>query len=239
MNIDINGDITTRLGRDRKYEILYLCIHILKFFGFNGPFDSNKIDIDKNKFKNYIIKYKDIIEGYFRCNSFNTEIFNNDVKDWYKTSKIYINSKLKSVLNISIIDDRKNNKWMLSGLDFWNDIVNYNNKEIINEIIENEIKLFDKIDEQYKNKSKYDDIVAFVNGDISFSKLKDLHGIEEQDDIPVDNYYDDIGIKPDEYHQDYKNKKIKKENKNTNCIQCNKPVILGNNLCIKCKFKRF
>ena len=70
INIDINDDITTRLGRDRKYETLYLCIHILKYLGFNGPFDNNKINIDKNKFKDYIIKYKDIIEGYFRCNTF-------------------------------------------------------------------------------------------------------------------------------------------------------------------------
>lgn len=239
INLDINGDITTRLGRDRKYEILYLCIHMLNYFGFSSPFDSNKIDIDKNKFKNYIIKYKDIIEGYFRCNSFNVDIFNNDVKDWYKTSKIYINSKLKSVLNISINDDKKVKKWYIQGIGFWDDKVTYKNVDIINEIKENEIKLFDKIDEQYKNKKKYDDIVDFVNGNIGFDVLKNLHGIEEQDDIPLDNYYDDVGIKPDEYHEDYKNKNNKKENKNTKCIKCDNNVINGNTLCIKCKFKRF
>lgn len=238
MNIDINGDITTRLGRDRKYEVLYLCIHMLKHFGFKGPFDDNKIDINKNKFKEYIIKYKDIIESYFRCNSFDIDIFKNNDPKWYQKSKIYINSKLKSILNISINDDRKNNKWYISGIDFWNDVVTYKNIDIINEIKENEIKLFDKIDEQYKEKNKYDDLLDYVLGNVDSDYLKEKHNIVIQDDIQLDNYYDDIAIKPDEYHQDYKNKKHTNA-QNPKCIKCNDTVINGNSLCIKCKFKRF
>lgn len=137
-----NEDNTYRLGRDRKYETMLLCDHMVKYFGFNGPLDINHIEIDRNKFKEYILKYSDIIESYFKCNKFDMKVF--DEHDWYKKSKIYINSKLKSIYGISIVEDKKNKKQYLKGLDFWDDnSVTYKNIDIINDIIENENKLYE------------------------------------------------------------------------------------------------
>lgn len=156
--IDTDMDNTTRLGRKRKYEQMLLCDHILKYIGFDGPLDVKHIDINKTKIKDYIIKYSNIIESYFKCNKFNLENFKR--KDWYKISKIYINSKLRSIFNISIIDDKINNKWYIKGLEFWDDdSVTYKNPEIFNEIKDNEIELFNKID----NPEYIDDNIKFKN----------------------------------------------------------------------------
>lgn len=157
--MDIDNDNTTRLGRKRKYEKMLLCDHMLRHIGFDGPLDTKHIDINKDKFKEYIIKYSNIIEKYFKCNKFNMDIFNQD--NWYKISKIYINSKLKSIFNISIVDDKKNSKHYIKGLDFWDDdTVTYKNIDIIDEIKNSEIDLFDKID----NPDYYvDDNIKFKN----------------------------------------------------------------------------
>lgn len=172
--IDLDNDNTTRLGRKRKYEQMLLCDHILKYIGFNGPLDTKKIDIDKNKIKEYISKYSNIIESYFRCNKFNLE--NLKKEDWYKLSKIYINSKLRSIYNISIVDDRKDKKWYIKGLDFWDDnSVTYKNPDIIDEIKNNEIELYEKMDNPE------------INDDIKFKNFN-------PDDIraPTDEELDDI-----------------------------------------------
>lgn len=156
--IDLDNDNTTRLGRRRKYEKMLLCDHMLRYIGFDGPLDTKHININKDKIKEYITKYSNIIEIYFKCNKFDIENFNK--KDWYKISKIYINSKLRSVYNISIVDDKKNGNHYIKGLDFWDDnTVTYKNIEIINEIKDNEIDLFDKID----NPDYIDDNIKFRN----------------------------------------------------------------------------
>lgn len=156
--LDLDNDNTTRLGRKRKYEKMLLCDHVLKYIGFDGPLDTKYIDINKSRFKNYILKYSNIIEKYFKCNKFNIEVFNQD--NWYKLAKIYINSKLKSVFNISIVDDKKNKKHYIKGLDFWDDeSVTYKNPEIIEEIKVNEIDLFNKID----NPDYIDSNIKFKN----------------------------------------------------------------------------
>ena len=213
MNIDLNNDITTRLGRDRKYETLYLCNHMLKYFGFDNPFDNKKIDINKVLFKEYIIKYKYIIENYFRCNSFNNDIFNKDVKEWYKVAKMYINTKLRTVYNISIVDDRKNNKWFLSGLDFWNDVVTYKNEEIINEIRDNEVKLFDKIDKEIEEK-KQDDAFNDKVDDFISKGMDIFEALSEVVSIKPDNINDNEPITKINLFDQWKNKKTIIDNNN-------------------------
>lgn len=218
-NIDINDDITSRLGRKRKYEQMLICDHILKYIGFNGPLDKNYININKDLIREYIIKYRDIIEGYFRCNKFNIDIFNEDSNKWYKIAKIYINSKLRSIYNISIIDDRKNNKWYIKGLEIWDEIVTYKNTDIISEIKENEIKLFEKIDNNYNNDGIIPNFMDILNG------IEHNIVVEDQEEF---NYVTDS---PLDYIQEYKNKE-------KHCIKCNIGGILnGKDKCLKCKFK--
>lgn len=235
IHIDINNDITTRLGRDRKYETLYLCNHMLEYMGFKGPFDNSKIDINKEKFKNYIINYKDIIENYFRCNSFDLNIFNKDITYWYKLAKMYINNKLRTVYNVSIVDDRKNNKWFLSGLDFWNDVVTYKNEEIINEIRDNEVKLFDKIDKEIEEKKQEDAFNDKV--DYFISKGMDIfEALAEVVSIKTDNNINDKNISSeDNVIQDHilvQNKPIPKLNALNAFEQWkkNKSIIDNNNV---------
>lgn len=179
--LDIDNDNTIRLGRKRKYEKMLICDHIIKYIGFDGPLDNKRIDINKNKFKDYILKYSNIIEKYFKCNKFNIEKFNN--KDWYKISKIYINSKLKSIYNISIVDDIKNKKHYIKGLEFWcDDNVTYKNIEIIDEIKNNENILFNKIDEEYVSKEYDNLLIGFINSDKSY---EEYFGLPENSSINI------------------------------------------------------
>lgn len=172
-------DNTYRLNRDRKYEKMVLCDHMLRYIGFDGVFDSKYIDINKNKFKEYIIKYHDIIESYFKCNKINLDIFNKD--NWYIIAKIYINSKIKTVYGVSIVDDRKNKKHFIKGLEIWNDIVNYKNQDIINEIIENENKLYEDIE---NNKITNDIVNDILN--LSLDEFNEKY----------DNFNRNVGYEP-------------------------------------------
>lgn len=150
-------DNTIRLGRNRKYEKIALCNHMVKYFGFDTIFDTKHIDIDKNKFKEYITKYHKILELYFKCSRFDMNIFNE--KDWYKKCKIYINSKLKNIYKISIVEDRKTKKQYIKGLDFWNDIVTYKNPLIIQDIKDKENQIYD-------NEEMENILMDILNGNI-------------------------------------------------------------------------
>lgn len=187
--IDID-DNTKRLGRNRKYEIMLLCIHILNYIGFESPFDTKKIDIDKDKYKEYIIKYHNILELYFKCKKFDTSIF--ETNEWYRKCKMYINSKLKSIFKISIIEDRKNNKQYIKGIDFWNDKINYKNIKIIENIISTEKYMYEEIEiEENINKNKengMDDIDAIINALINNENLENKCKICGEDTIFNNKY---------------------------------------------------
>lgn len=193
------SDNTVRLGRRRKYEKMLLCDHMVKYIGFTNPMDRNSINIDREKFKEYISKYHDIIEIYFKCNKFDRNNFNT--KNWYSLCKRYINSKLKSVYGISIVEDRKTKTQYIKGLDFWSNEVTYKNIEIIKEIKENEEDL-------YESEAFEANIMAIL-------------------DAPIDeefNYYD-TSNSPNSYTEEYKNKKCidcnnNVINNNIKCLQC-------------------
>lgn len=199
------SDNTIRLGRKRKYEKMVLCDHIVKYFGFDSPLDRNHVNINKNKYKEYILKYHNIIEIYFKCNKF--DIKKLDEKNWYSICKRYVNSKLKNVYGISIVEDRKNKTQYIKGLDFWNNEVTYKNEEILNDIKENENKL-------YEYEIFESEFMEMLNA-------------------PIDeefNYYDNSNS-PNSYIENYKNKNVKE------CEDCGDETILNNKKCLTCKFK--
>lgn len=192
-------DNTIRLGRKRKYEKMVLCDHMVKEFGFTSPFDRNSINIDREKFKEYIIKYHDIIETYFKCNKLDMNIFNKE--NWYNICKRYINSKLRSIYGISIVEDRKTKKQYIKGLDFWCDEVTYKNNNIIKDIKEKE-------EEIYENEEIESNLMDILNASID----------EEF------NYYDNSNS-ANSYIEEYKNKKCincnnNVINNNIKCLQC-------------------
>lgn len=242
-HIDVRADISTRLKRDRKYERMLLCNHFLKNIGFNNPLDTNTVKINKNKIKDYICKYKHIIEAYFECNSFDIEIFKTD--KWYPVAKRYMNTKLMSVYNISIIDDRKNNQWYIKGLDFWDETVTYKNVEILNEIKENEKVLFKKIDEKYEEYLQDQAIDEKINNKIK-SGLDEIDAVlavllEEKDEEKEGDYNSNETVEIMERkktaHTTIRGCDNTKINKM--CTKCNKRETLSGDKCVACKFSRF
>lgn len=158
-------DNTIRLGRDKKYEKIVICDHMVKYFGFNSIFDNKNINIDKEKFKQYIYKYHHILEKLFKCNKFNFDIFNEN--KWYQKCKQYINAKLNSVFKIRIVEDRKTKMQCIKGLDFWCEKISYKNPLIINDIKNTEKQIYEEVEMEEKiNKFKengLDNFDAIIN----------------------------------------------------------------------------
>lgn len=127
-----------RLGYDKTLEKIFMGVHMVKFFGFNDIFDKTSIKIDKNKFKEYIINYGHVLEILFRTNKFIEY-------DSYSKCKQFINSKLRSLFKISIVEDRKNKTQYIKGLDFWDDNgITYKNPLILQELKEKEENMYEQ-----------------------------------------------------------------------------------------------
>jgi hypothetical protein len=148
-------DISYRLGRDRKYEKIALCEDFVRYIGFKNSLDSSYINVDKNIFKEYLRNNHERFELLYKCKKINEDIFNDD--KWYFKCKMYLNSRLYSTFRIRIVEDRKLKKIYIKGLDFWNDIITYKNKHIIDEIKNNEINL-------YYNEETKDYLMDILNG---------------------------------------------------------------------------
>lgn len=176
-------DNTVRLGRDKTNEKIYIGIHMLKYFGFENNFDTKHINIDKHKFKEYIIKYHNIIESLFKCNKFDIKIFED--KKWYTKAKIYINSKLNSLFKIRIVEDKKTKLQYIKGIDFWDDdTVTYKNPLIINDLIEKEREYYDKIDKEFEEYKIKNLMLEYVNSDKSYEE------VFGEPEIDPSTYYD-------------------------------------------------
>lgn len=214
-------DNTVRLGRDRKYEKMLLCDHIFKYMGFIGPLDNNKIKIDKIKFKEYIQKYHTIFESYFKINKLDEKIF-DDVK-WYSKCKQYLNSKLKSVYGLSIVEDKKTKLQYINGIGFWNDRITYKNPLIIDEIKEKEIKMFDKIDEDLRYNDIVNDVLTLSLDEINAKYDKENYNQGYEPIVESDNiqYYDNINT----YNTNYESDGPHNVNQEHNFNICNKNPI--------------
>lgn len=141
--------ITYRLGHDKTLEKIFIGVHMIKYFGFNSIYDTSKINIDKNIFKEYLKKYSNILEILFKTNKFKEY-------DSYAKCKQYINSKLRSLFKISIVEDKKTKTQYIRGLDFWEDEnITYKNKLILKDIQEKDDKI-------YENECIYDIVINFT-----------------------------------------------------------------------------
>lgn len=178
-------DISYRLNRDRKYEKIALCEDFIRFLGFKNTLDKSYIDIDKNKFKEYLRDNHERFELLFKCNKLNINIF-NDEKSYMKT-KMYLNSRIYSIFKIRIVEDRKKNKFYIKGLDFWNDIITYKNPIIISEIKEKENNMYES--------AEYNDLLNQFLIDNGLIKNKN-------DPVETDPNY----VNPNDYINLYKNK---------------------------------
>lgn len=176
-------DNTVRLGRDKTIDKIYMGIHMLKYFGFENNFDTKHINIDKNKFKNYILKYHNIIESLFKCNNFDIKMF--DDKKWYQKCKMYINSKLNSLFKIRIIEDKKTKLQYIKGMEFWDEnTVTYKNPLILNDLIEKEKEYYDKIDKDFEDYKIMNLMSDYINSDKTY---EEIFGESEIDPL---TYYD-------------------------------------------------
>lgn len=111
---------TVKLHNNNKYYKLSYCIEFLLQSGFNGVFDKKEITLKSENMINYFKENGKKISS----------LFVDKNKDWEKENNIkdilrYINTKLNSMLKIKIVmNDKKLNKYIITGLDFWNDKIN-------------------------------------------------------------------------------------------------------------------
>lgn len=111
---------TVKLHNNNKYYKLSYCIEFLLQSGFDGVFDKNEIVLNEGNLINYFKKNGKKISSVFIDKNKDWENENN-IKDILK----YINTKLNSMLKIKIVTkDKKSNKYIITGLDFWDDKIN-------------------------------------------------------------------------------------------------------------------
>lgn len=157
-------DISYRLSRDRKYEKIALCENFVRYLGFENSLDNKYINIDKNKFRDYLYENHERFELLYKCKKIDENIFND--KKWYFKCKAYLNSRIYSTFRIRIVEDRKSKKFYIKGLNFWNDVITYKNKYIIEEIKNNEKYMYEQ--------DKFDDMLLdFINENFINEKNKE------------------------------------------------------------------
>lgn len=113
------------LHSNKDYEKYVIGLEILLQFGINNIFDfNNKVfEVDFKKLINYLKEKEYIIRLLFKCKEFNLNNISKDSKGNKEILK-YFNSKLKTLFNIYIKEDKKGNGYTLNGLDFWNEKIN-------------------------------------------------------------------------------------------------------------------
>lgn len=178
-------DITYRLGRDKTNEKIFFGIHAIRFFGFKSIFDTSMISIDKNKFREYIELYSDKLEVLFKTNKFKEY-------DSYSKCKMFINSKLRSLFNISIVEDRKTKLQYIKGLDFWDDeSVTYKNPLILNDLNVKETEFYNKLDIEIEEKRQNDDLNNNV-ANLMKQGMDIFEALAEVVSIKTDNINDNV-----------------------------------------------
>lgn len=124
---------TVKLHHNTKYYKLSYCIEFLLQAGFDSVFDKKEITLNEKKIINYFKENGKKI----------STVFVDSNKDWEKENNIkdilrYINSKLNNMLNIKIVKkDKKSNKYIIKGFDFWCEKINPFKEIDIDEILKN------------------------------------------------------------------------------------------------------
>jgi GTPase SAR1 family protein len=120
--LELENDNTKTLHINNKYYKIAYLDRIVKEMGFASILDKEEINIDKNKIINYINLYKNKISNLFVTNEIKFE--NNNINLLFKEILRYINQRLSSMFKINIKHNKKNNKYYISGLDFWCEEIN-------------------------------------------------------------------------------------------------------------------
>lgn len=108
------------LHSNKSYEKYILGVEMLMITGKKDILDKNKFNIDFNKIRNYINNKENIIRSLFECNEININQIPNDKKGNKEILK-YINTKLRSLFNIYIKEDKNTDEYYISNIDFWDD----------------------------------------------------------------------------------------------------------------------
>lgn len=170
-SFNINNN-TYKLHESKRFEKMVICFDIIRQYGFDVTKlleykDTDLIKINKEKIKKYIIANYKIIDYAFGTTSKDwNDILSKD--NWFTLMNRYINTKMNSMFKISLRIKKVNKEEFIyiNGLQYW-DIVRFDNEELINEIKEKEISLFNKIDELYQgyeiNKKQEEYIKEFTD----------------------------------------------------------------------------
>lgn len=125
------------LHSNKTYEKYIIGLEILTITGKNDIIDKSNFNIDFNKVRDYIINKEDIIRALFECNEIDINNIPNDKKGNKEILK-YINTKLRSLFNIYIKENKNTNEYYIENIEFWNNKIN---PFIIDEDLQLELKI--------------------------------------------------------------------------------------------------
>lgn len=206
-------DNRIRLHLRKKYEQIAWVIYIFDTLGFKNNkileySENDKLKLNKETIKNFLIKNHKEIETVFRTKKYDwLNIIREDNK-WFTKMFRYLNERVKKIFKLSLKRKIINNELYvyISGNDFWvDDEVSYKNKILMEKVIK-------------KQKS----IDEFVETNI------ETHCNEEK--VKNGDF--------DEIAEETCDKLIAYFNNTKNCIGCDKRFPSFNSkLCLCCRFK--
>lgn len=110
------------LHNSKRYEKFVYCLQILNILGFSSPIDESTHKINRENIYKFMKEKGKILELLFKTKKYDWDsiiLQENGIKTILK----YLNERLKSIFYITIkIKDKKEGKYGISGLDFWDEI---------------------------------------------------------------------------------------------------------------------
>lgn len=111
------------LHQNKNYEKFLLGLEILSVMGIDSIFNKNIVNVNFSNIYNYIKNKEYIIRLLFKCKQFDINMINNNEKGMNEMIK-YLNSRLRTLFNIYIKKDNKENNYKIINIDYWCDEIN-------------------------------------------------------------------------------------------------------------------
>lgn len=111
------------LHQDKSYEKFIIGLEIIKILGADNVFNKKNFKINFEKVLNYLKNKEYIIRLLFKCKKLDIETITN-FDEGNKEMLKYINSRLRTLFNIVIKYNKKNNEYFIDDMKFWNEDIN-------------------------------------------------------------------------------------------------------------------
>jgi hypothetical protein len=111
------------LHQDKSYEKFIIGLEIIKILGADNVFNKKDFKINFEKLLNYLKNKEYIIRLLFKCKKLDIETITNCDKGNKEMLK-YINSRLRTLFNVVVKCNKKNNEYTIDDMKFWNEDIN-------------------------------------------------------------------------------------------------------------------